>query len=134
VDRSYEQLAAQILEQVLGGQVKWRDVPGAAPNTHDFDLHLPNGDIVAVEVTQVTNEEERAFWSPKHKKTWLASSLCKSWALDVDPAKYRHKDRSDIEGLLKEMERLGVEAFGLRRPVPAQATGVPGGGVKSGPR
>jgi hypothetical protein len=136
VARSYEQLAAQILEQVLRGQVKRRDVPGAVPNTHDLDLHLPNGDIVAVEVTQVTNEEERALWSPKHKRTWLATRLCESWALDIDPAKYRHKDRSDLEGILKELERLGVKAFGLRRPVPARANALidqlESLGVKSG--
>ena len=114
-----EKRAAELLQAFLGGTIVWRDVPGAAPNTHDFEVQRPNGDIVAVEVTRVTDEAQRAFWNAVAKQQWQACSLKRSWSLVVVPDARIKNLRNQVEPLLRELERLQVCKFGLCAVVPS---------------
>ena len=58
--RSEERRAAELLKQILGGSYTPRDVAGAQ-GMHDFDLHLDDGRIVAVEVTTDKSQVDQAF-------------------------------------------------------------------------
>lgn len=51
--------SGHILSDVLGGNVVYRDVPGAPPGTHDFDLTSSDNRIIAVEVTISTDQKGR---------------------------------------------------------------------------
>jgi len=58
--RLMELEAAHLVAQILQGQAKSRDMrgPGAIDGTHDFDLALPDGRVVALEVTTAAREEQ----------------------------------------------------------------------------
>jgi len=47
--------AGRVLSDILGGTVVPRDVAGAPPGTHDLDLVLGDGRIIAVEETVSTD-------------------------------------------------------------------------------
>lgn len=50
-----ELLAAEIVAATISGRVIQRDVRGAARAlTVDFDVELPSGELVALEVTRLT--------------------------------------------------------------------------------
>ena len=50
-DRWDEKCAEQIVGEKTGGTTRTRDVPGAPDGTHDFDVVLPGGYVIAVEAT-----------------------------------------------------------------------------------
>lgn len=118
---AYERRAAALLQPILGGSVAWRDVPGAAPNTHDFDMCFPDGRTAAVEVTRVTDQDQRAFWAAVHKQDWQVRSLRRSWALVLVPSIQVNALRVQIERHLADLEQCQVCEFGLRKPVPEGA-------------
>ena len=60
-DQRTEQVSAQAVAEVLGGTLRWRDTPDAPPGTHDCDIVLAGGRIVAAEVTAVTLPADRAL-------------------------------------------------------------------------
>ena len=65
--------AGRVLSGILGGTVVPRDVPGAPPGTHDFDLVLGGGRVIAVEETISTNRQIVEFWAALHDQSWEAS-------------------------------------------------------------
>lgn len=46
---------ADLVARLINGRPIRRDGPGAPPGTHDFDIQLNDGNIVALEVTQQAN-------------------------------------------------------------------------------
>jgi hypothetical protein len=46
-----ENAAAEIVASVLMGKADCRDDAGAPSATHDFDVMLPDGTVVALEIT-----------------------------------------------------------------------------------
>ena len=66
--RLMELEAAHLAAQVLQGHAKSRDVrgPGAIDGTHDFDVALPDGRVVALEVTTAARKN-RSTRSPPSK-------------------------------------------------------------------
>jgi hypothetical protein len=125
----YECRAAQLLQQVLDGQVTWRDAPGAPPGTHDFDLVLPDGRTIAVEVTSATDPAAEAFWRAVTKASWRAPTLKRSWLLDVQTGTNVRAMRRRVEPLLRQLENAGVWQFDEQDQKVAQlvSLGVRGG-------
>lgn len=56
VDQPLEDLAAMAIAGELGGRACRRDVPGATPGTHDFDVALSDERIVALEITTAAHK------------------------------------------------------------------------------
>lgn len=127
----YEQRAGEILAAELRGQVNYRDVPGAPPGTHDFDVVCPDGKTIAVEVTSVRDPEAEEFWRAVSKQQWGATTLSKSWVLDVDSEARVSTLRAHIEEALRALEQAGTkqfsEAFGSAAPEELQRLGVRSG-------
>ncbi len=109
--RLEENEAAKILRQIFGGSVHWRDVPGAPPGTHDFDIVCPDGITIAVEVTRITDPVVLAFWTAHSKEKWEAPTLSKSWLLDVDPKASVRALKGRVEPLLHQLEAAGMTWF-----------------------
>jgi hypothetical protein len=79
----YEQVAGQIVAQQLGGQERGRDVAGAPPGTHDFDITLADGRLIALEVTSAADGAQEALRSLALGRDWKAPSLRHHWWLGV---------------------------------------------------
>lgn len=127
----YEQRAAQVLSQVLGGQVTWRDPGGGPGSTHDFDVRCPNGTTVAVEVTSVTDPEAEAFWRAVSQANWQSTRLQRSWLLDVETGANVRALQGQVEPLLAQLEKQRIWCFDAESPE-AEAHALRRLGVRSG--
>lgn len=116
--RPEEKRAEQIVASVTGGEIHTMDVPGAPPRTHDFTVRLPDGRLVAVEVTRHISGSHlglvKEIRHPTRERSGFAGSwelpgLADSWHLTLSvspPASIR---------------RLYAEAAGLLNAVPQDA-------------
>ncbi len=112
-DQRTEKASAEAVAEVLGGRLIWRDTPGSAESTHDYDIVLTDGRVVAAEVTAVTlptdkaleSELERNFRSP-------LPGLRHGWRVSVNgqlpqkkpPRAYAYELRVCLERLLPRFE------------------------------
>jgi len=118
----YERRAPELLQEILGGCCEWRDTP-CAQGTHDFDIRLPTGELIAVEVTRVTDESLERVWA--RDNPWPAPRLKKHWLLRVSPQSWDHKKIDKVQRSFERLEQLGVEEFRTHldneQDLPAQA-------------
>jgi NACHT domain len=85
-DRWDEKHAEQIVGQLTGGTIRTRDVPGAPPGTHDFDVVLPDGRVLAVEATLHTDRRQLGLHAAlRQYGEWSHPELACSWYLILDP-------------------------------------------------
>jgi hypothetical protein len=112
--RKVEQLASELLRKALGGMVKARDIPGAPPGTHDFDLVMSDGRVISVEVTIWTDPEAQQFWRAASKHRTPSRLLGRSWVLIVSSPDVHVKTLQPRAGqILRELERRGITEFGF---------------------
>src|SRR5262249_33074003 len=125
--RRSERIAKAVVETVIQGATMVYRID-QSQGVHDFDLHLPNGTIVAAEVTESVDEGEKrinaAIFDLKKGGSAIKTRLCRNdWLIDVDPD--RTADirliRAKIDASLAELEADGVSEFGFmdgwRHPV-----------------
>jgi len=131
IKRLMELEAVHLVARVLGGDAKSCDVPGpgAINGTHDFDVTLPNGRIVALEVTTAAHRRMigtlAAFGQLTDAKY---PSLKYNWSLTDRHADDHHRDRRFVNSLSKVMRscaslrwrtcRGSMSCTGQRRPSP----------------
>ena len=116
-DRRVERASAEVVAEVLDGVLKWRDRPEAAPSTHDYDILLADGRVVAAEVTTVTLPADRALESELERnfRTPLPG-LHGRWQVFVDGRRtLKQQPRAYIEELRVCLERL-LPCFEAGRP------------------
>ena len=86
-DRWDEKCAEQIVSEKTGGTTRTRDVPGAPPGTHDFDVVLPGGYVIAVEATTHADSGQLGLYAAiRQRGDWIFPELNCSWDLLIDPA------------------------------------------------
>ncbi len=101
--------AAHIVADVLGAhRVVCRDVSGAPPSTHDFDLHIGKR-VVALEVTTATDQAVKEWWAAVEDLEWNEPTLQHSWGLLLKHGIRVKPLRSQIFDLLGVLERLGID-------------------------
>lgn len=109
----------------LGGIWERRDAGGGPIAYHDFDIQLPGGEVVALEVTRHTLSAAVKARAAVRKKDW--SFACLRWNWVVNIAGHGHDVREihrRIPALLAVLEEAGIETAHLREdppPGPAQA-------------
>lgn len=123
--------AAWTVAAVLGARPERRDRPGAPAGTHDFDLHLPDGRVVALEVTSSTVGEVRSMWDTIGRLEWSFPELASNWSISVeaagagDPGAHIGRLRQWVAPLLKVLEEERVSVFPSPGPVsPAAQTAI----------
>jgi len=113
--RPEEETAAQLLSARLGADnVIPRDVPGAPPATHDFDLQI-QGRIVAVEVTMAADGAIKSFWAAQHDHQWDEPTLTLSWGLTLMPGTRVNGVRSNAPRYVRLLEEIEVTKFDATR-------------------
>jgi hypothetical protein len=100
-DRRDEPNAAQIVRDRTGGSTTPRDVPGAPSRTHDFDLRLPDGKLIALEITSNTDPVYRSLFEEIRKQgMWPCPALPCSLYLLIDRDTHIRTLRERAEELL----------------------------------
>ena len=97
--------AAWTLAALRSGRPVRRDMPGAAPGTHDFDVQLPEGRMIALEVTSSTVPEVVAMWDAIGQLDWAVPSLTRSWSVSLQAAE-RGKAGTRVRRFHKEAPSL----------------------------
>lgn len=69
------------------GRPRRRDRWGAPDGTHDFDLHLPDGRVIALEVTSSTVSEVAMMWDAINSLDWCFDHLTHSWSVSLAAAR-----------------------------------------------
>ena len=111
---AYEEVAGQIVARQLGGQERARDVADAPPVTHDFDIELPDGRLIALEVTSAADGAIEALRNLAFGREWRAPSLGHHWWLGV-PNDGSVKVKALVTQVvphLEVLERHGIEQVG----------------------
>jgi len=78
--------AAWTVAALLCGRPKGRDPGGGSGSTHDFDVHLPEGRVVALEVTSSTVREVVEMWDAILGRDWAFPDLGRSWSVSLAAA------------------------------------------------
>ena len=78
-----EQEAAWIVATVLDGVPCRRDNLASPSKTHDFDVTLPSGKVIALEVTSSVIAEVAAFWRDLNRRPIDTTGLQWHWSIQV---------------------------------------------------
>lgn len=85
---------------------------------HDFDLHLDNGIVIAVEVTRHNVESELQQQAEVARTDPHFPGLGFDWHLGMAPSFDVGRVRAEAPSLLAALEERGIESIGLREPGP----------------
>jgi hypothetical protein len=83
-----ELAAADVVAGALGGHWESRDAAGDPPGMHDFDVMLPDGRCIALEVTSaidgaVVALSHAAFGTEARQQHWPAPRLANDWIVTI---------------------------------------------------
>jgi hypothetical protein len=117
------EITASILVAAHSGatEIVVRDPPGSPVQVHDFDLLMPDGRVLALEVTTAANEGAISQRSAIGKRDWVATKLADSWTISLPqvgggPGADIRKLRKKVEARLAMLEEHGHDWFGGRPP------------------
>ncbi|MFP4512467.1 MAG: hypothetical protein ACLFRV_05930 [Acidimicrobiales bacterium] len=102
---------AALVAALLGGAPRRRDADDAPPGTHDFDIELPDGCVVALEITQHAYAAVLAQRSLEAKLDWTFDNLRYDWVVDVrEPCDVKALNR-EIAEVLSQFEMVGRDRW-----------------------
>ena len=110
-----EQIAKQVVESTIEGAQMWFRKDQSA-GCHDFDLHLPSGELAAVEVT--TSADERllgtaaAILKPRKGDSFVPAKKSRmDWLVHPLPHARINKIRSMVDDYLSQVEAARLQHF-----------------------
>lgn len=124
LDWDDERDAAFVLRHFLGGTVTPRDPRGGANQIHDFDLSLPDGRTVPVEVTRHTSEAYQARLGAAERMQWHFENLRFDWHVGMLPGFRVKQIHRDLPGLLRRLEDAGRETLLVQRELEDNPSGL----------
>ena len=102
--------AVDAVLSILGGEAEDRDVPGGPPAMHDFDVHLADGRIVAVEVTRFTdNPRVQQLAEIQKRSPWLFPDLEHGWHLTIEEDAQIRRLYKEVGSPLRVLESKGID-------------------------
>lgn len=110
-----ETIAKRILEAALpGAKLEYR--PEQSHGEYDFDLHYPNGEIGAVEVTAsvdpIQKETSNAILDKKKGGSAIEAEKCKkTWLIFPNKGAKINRIREKADEYLSRLEQAGCERF-----------------------
>lgn len=113
-DWDSEDSGARLMSQILGGIPHRHDRNEGSPK-HDFDIHMPDDTVFALEVTQhvvFVREQQRGELG---KRQWQFSGLQRDWFVDVVQTASISQLHQRLPGILGELERQSVRTRTLTR-------------------
>jgi hypothetical protein len=109
-----EEAAGRIVASQVGGTLIPRDIPGAPDGTHDLDIELPDGSVIAVEVTSAREAKLLSIYATAFGKRWEAPSLTAHWQVAFESGKALDVPRlaAGVVPHLELLEKYGVTEAG----------------------
>lgn len=108
-----ERDAAMLMRAQLGGVMTQVDTGGGAKQLHDFDLELPDGTTIAVEVTRHNIPMSLGVLSELHKRDWMFPQLRSVWIVSMIPVYNVGAVHAEIAGLLLNLETAGIDRLAI---------------------
>ena len=99
---------------MLGGVSAVRDPGGGPVRIHDFDLHLDDGRVIAVEVTRCNVEAELQQQAEIDRRDPSFPGLRFNWHLGMASSFDVARIRAEAPRLLAVLEERGIQSVGLR--------------------
>ncbi|MDP9333258.1 MAG: hypothetical protein M3Q30_08130 [Actinomycetota bacterium] len=106
--------AAEIVCAQLGGVAHQIDTGGGPEQLHDFDVELPDGTMVAVEVTRHNVPLSLGVLAELDKRDWHFPELRNVWVVDMIPVYSVGLVHRQIAGLLLELETARIDRLLVR--------------------
>ena len=113
-----ELVAAAVVADHLGGKEEHRDGPGAPDAMHDYDVILPDGSRVALEVTIVADPDAMSFDTVMGDTTWTAAGVRADWNIALPfpepgrPAIRIKRNTPRLIAALATLEAHGISQLG----------------------
>ncbi len=109
--------AAELVRSKLGASVVRRvDPGGGGEQLHDFDVELPDGDVIAVEVTRDTVPSHRRVLAEVDRRNWQFRDLRFDWVVDMISPYDVRSVHGKVASPLVALEAVGVDSALLRHP------------------
>lgn len=105
--------AAQVLVAILGGRSEGRDPGGGRVPIHDFDLHLDDGSVIAVEVTRHNIEAQLQQQAEVARHDPRFPGLQFHWHLGMGRTFDVKRIRTEAPDLLATLEERGTDSIDL---------------------
>jgi hypothetical protein len=86
LDQDPELEAAWTAAALLSAKPERRDVVGSPNLTHDYDLLLPDGRVIALEVTRMSVPEVVEMWDAIEALDWGCPELAWNWSISLHAA------------------------------------------------
>jgi hypothetical protein len=96
-----ELAAGKIVALYLPGHETAKDVPGAGDMTVDFDVLLPDGLTVALEITSSADEKVLSLLAAGGRREWWAPGLLDDWQAGV-----AHDRGANVAQVMRQMRGL----------------------------
>jgi hypothetical protein len=98
-----EKRAAKFVASCLGGNYVPRDIDGAPPMTHDFDIHVYDK-VIALEITSASDKAMMTQTAQAFKREWPAPSLANDWQIGVN--RTAGQSQVDLNPVKKKIEKV----------------------------
>jgi hypothetical protein len=109
-----EAAAASLLAEILGGTVQRRDGHDEQQrdSTHDLDVLLTDGTVIAVEVTQATSPAAQKQLTETTKRNWDFPHLHSQWYLSIrQPGTNIKRLHQTVPAILEALDDAGIEHY-----------------------
>lgn len=113
--RREELWASQLIASTLDADVIQHD-DGSADAMHDLDIRYQDGRIAAVEVTADVDPEATVLWNLMNGGgRWIEPELAGGWMVELELRARGKAIRSELPGLLRQLEHDRVSHMSVRR-------------------
>ena len=106
-DWDEEDAGARLMALVLGGRPRQYDFNGGTPK-HDFDICMPDGSVIALEITEDKVQERENQRGAIEKLRWRFDDLSREWFVDLIDRVRVQSLNSQLPCLLGHLERDGI--------------------------
>ena len=109
-----EEAGKQLMERVLGGKARRHDRNDGEPK-HDFDICMPDGSVIALEVTQDMAQARENQRGALEKLRWQFDQLGREWFVDIFDNARVNDLHARLPELLGQLERKGIAELNVPR-------------------
>ncbi|MEN3272641.1 MAG: hypothetical protein V7636_1402, partial [Actinomycetota bacterium] len=89
---------------------------GSVDSMHDLDIRHRDGRVAAVEVTADVDPEATVLWNLMNGGgRWVEPELAGGWMVELELRARAKRIRSELPGLLRQLEKGGVSEVSIRR-------------------
>ena len=113
-DWASEDAGAQLMSRILRGTPRRHD-HNVDDRSYDYDIHMPDGSVIAMEITQDMVQERENQRGAIKKLSWRFDDLGRDWFVDLSDRARVNDLHLRLPCLLGQLEREGVTGLVVPR-------------------